>query len=34
MQVGCTPMLDIAYLLIATAFLGGCVLYTVACDHL
>jgi len=27
-------MLDIAYLLIATAFLGACVLYTVACDHL
>jgi hypothetical protein len=28
------PMLDIVYILIGAAFLGGCVLYTFACDHL
>jgi hypothetical protein len=27
-------MLDIIYILIGAAFLGGCVLYAVACDHL
>ena len=28
------PMLDILYILIGAAFLGGCVLYAIACDHL
>jgi len=27
-------MLDILYILIGAVFLGGCVLYAVACDHL
>jgi len=27
-------MLDILYILIGAAFLGGCVLYAIACDHL
>jgi len=27
-------MLDILYLLIGAVFLGGCVLYAIACDHL
>ena len=27
-------MLDIIYLLIGAAFLGACVLYAYACDHL
>jgi len=27
-------MLDIIYILIGAAFLGGCVLYAIACDHL
>jgi hypothetical protein len=27
-------MLDVIYILIAAAFLGGCVLYAIACDHL
>jgi hypothetical protein len=28
------PMLDIVYILIGALFLGGCVLYAIACDHL
>ncbi|MBN8871594.1 MAG: hypothetical protein J0H67_02050 [Rhodospirillales bacterium] len=28
------PMLDLLYLLIGTAFLGGCVLYAFACERL
>lgn len=31
---GARPMLDVLYILIGAAFLGGCVLYTIACDHL
>ncbi len=27
-------MLDVIYLLIGAAFLGACVLYAIACDHL
>jgi hypothetical protein len=27
-------MLDILYILIGAVFLGGCVLYAIACDHL
>jgi hypothetical protein len=27
-------MLDVVYILIGAAFLGGCVLYAIACDHL
>jgi len=27
-------MLDVLYILIGAAFLGGCVLYTFACDRL
>jgi hypothetical protein len=27
-------MLDVIYILIGAAFLGGCVLYAVACEHL
>jgi len=27
-------MLDIVYLLIGAVFLGGCVLYAIACEHL
>jgi len=27
-------MLDVIYLLIGAVFLGGCVLYAIACDHL
>jgi hypothetical protein len=27
-------MLDIAYILIGAVFLGGCVLYAIACDNL
>jgi len=27
-------MFDVVYLLIGAAFLGGCVLYAIACDHL
>jgi hypothetical protein len=34
----CSPgkiaMLDVIYILIGAAFLGGCVLYAIACDHL
>jgi|HubBroStandDraft_6_1064221.scaffolds.fasta_scaffold4604031_1 hypothetical protein len=33
-QARSTPMLDIVYLLIGAVFLGGCVLYAIACDHL
>jgi hypothetical protein len=28
------PMLDVVYLLIGAVFLGACVLYAIACDHL
>jgi hypothetical protein len=28
------PMLDVIYILIGAAFLGGCVLYAFACDRL
>jgi|HubBroStandDraft_1064217.scaffolds.fasta_scaffold13705_3 hypothetical protein len=28
------PMLDIAYIAIGAVFLGVCVLYALACDHL
>jgi hypothetical protein len=28
------PMLDVLYILIGAAFLGACVLYVDACDHL
>jgi hypothetical protein len=31
---GGNPMLDVIYILIGAAFLGGCVLYTIACDGL
>jgi hypothetical protein len=31
---GSIPMLDIVYLLIGAVFLGGCVLYAIACEHL
>jgi len=31
---GASPMLDLLYLAIGAAFLGTCVLYTIACDHL
>jgi hypothetical protein len=27
-------MFDILYILIGAVFLGGCVLYAIACDHL
>jgi len=27
-------MLDVIYLLIGAVFLGACVLYVIACDHL
>jgi hypothetical protein len=27
-------MLDVIYILIGAAFLGGCVLYALACDHM
>jgi uncharacterized membrane protein YuzA (DUF378 family) len=27
-------MLDVIYILIGAAFLGGCVLYAIACDHM
>jgi hypothetical protein len=27
-------MLDVIYILIGAAFLGGCELYAIACDHL
>jgi hypothetical protein len=27
-------MLDIAYLVVGAVFLGACVLYALACDHL
>jgi len=27
-------MLDVIYLLIGAVFLGACVLYAIACDHL
>jgi hypothetical protein len=33
-EQGAFAMLDIIYLLIGAAFLGGCVLYAIACDHL
>jgi hypothetical protein len=33
-ETGSIPMLDIVYLLIGAVFLGGCVLYAIACDHL
>jgi hypothetical protein len=33
-RIGSIPMLDIVYLLIGAVFLGGCVLYAIACDHL
>jgi hypothetical protein len=32
--MGALQMLDIVYLLIGAVFLGGCVLYAIACDHL
>jgi hypothetical protein len=28
------PMLDVAYLVVGALFLGVCVLYALACDHL
>jgi len=31
---GGPQMLDLTYILIGAAFLGACVLYAVACDHL
>ena len=31
---GNITMLDVVYILIGAAFLGGCVLYAFACDHL
>jgi hypothetical protein len=31
---GTTIMLDVVYILIGAAFLGGCVLYAIACDRL
>ncbi len=31
---GGSPMLDLIYILIGAAFLGGCILYSLACDHL
>jgi hypothetical protein len=31
---GVCPMLDIAYIAIGAVFLGLCVLYALACDHL
>jgi len=33
-EQGAFLMLDIIYLLIGAIFLGGCVLYAIACDHL
>jgi hypothetical protein len=33
-QVWEPVMFDVFYLLIGVAFLGGCVLYAIACDHL
>jgi len=29
-----SPMFDVIYLLIGAVFLGGCVLYAIACEHL
>ena len=29
-----STMLDVIYLLVGAAFLGACVLYSIACDHL
>jgi hypothetical protein len=31
---GDTPMLDVAFILIGAFFLGACILYAFACDHL
>ena len=31
---GENTMLDVLYILIGAAFLGGCILYAFACDHL
>ena len=31
---GTLTMLDVIYILIGAAFLGGCILYAIACDHL
>lgn len=31
---GDPDMLDIIFILVGAAFLGGCVLYAIACDHL
>jgi hypothetical protein len=31
---GGIAMLDILYILIGAAFLGACILYAIACDHL
>jgi hypothetical protein len=31
---GASAMLDVLYILIGAAFLGGCILYAYACDHL
>jgi hypothetical protein len=33
-DLGRPAMLDVLYILIGTAFLGGCVVYAIACDHL
>jgi hypothetical protein len=31
---GAFAMLDVIFLVIGAAFLGGCILYALACDHL
>jgi hypothetical protein len=31
---GASAMLDLLYIVIGAAFLGGCILYAFACDHL
>jgi hypothetical protein len=31
---GAFAMLDVIFIVIGAAFLGGCVLYALACDHL
>jgi hypothetical protein len=31
---GTLAMLDVIFIVIGAAFLGGCVLYALACDHL
>jgi len=33
-QAGADLMFDVAYILIGAVFLGACVLYAIACDHL